>query len=185
MSANAFTLALSFLCIGNTVLAKLGAPGGPLKKHYDFPDVFEVVSEYKDAMSISDSDNDTIFDCLLTNRTEVDYEARTFKYVWTSQGADGSPQEEVLMTGMPGPTSGSVRFFVEGDPTMRDALIYYSDKSCSIMDVEYHGHQCILWVKRNLKDTVPQVCIDNFMDICGVVIKPGRRDLCDDGEGDY
>ncbi|XP_037286862.2 uncharacterized protein LOC119179845 isoform X2 [Rhipicephalus microplus] len=159
MSANAFTLALSFLCIGNTVLAKLGAPGGPLKKHYDFPDVFEVVSEYKDAMSISDSDNDTIFDCLLTNRTEVDYEARTFKYVWTSQGADGSPQEEVLMTGMPGPTSGSVRFFVEGE--------------------------CILWVKRNLKDTVPQVCIDNFMDICGVVIKPGRRDLCDDGEGDY
>ncbi|KAL1479924.1 hypothetical protein MTO96_051472 [Rhipicephalus appendiculatus] len=68
---------------------------------------------------------------------------------------------------------------------MRDALIYYSDKSCCIMDVEYHGHQCILWVKRYLKDTVPQLCIDNFIDICGVVIKPGRRDLCDDGEGDY
>ncbi|KAL1478145.1 hypothetical protein MTO96_035185 [Rhipicephalus appendiculatus] len=43
-------------------------------------------------MSISDSDNDTIFDCLSANRTEIDYEAQTFSYVWTIQGEDESVQ---------------------------------------------------------------------------------------------
>ncbi|KAL1468126.1 hypothetical protein MTO96_041675 [Rhipicephalus appendiculatus] len=68
---------------------------------------------------------------------------------------------------------------------MRETILYYFDNNCTVMNVELDGHQCILWVKPYLKDTVPQVCIDSFVDTCGVVIAPQRRDLCDDGEGDY
>ncbi|KAL1480205.1 hypothetical protein MTO96_051232 [Rhipicephalus appendiculatus] len=110
-------------------------------------------------MAIADSDNDTVFDCLAANRTGIDYEKQVSTYVWTFQGADGSSKREVWFTVMPGPTPGTLNFFME--------------------------NECLLWVRRRLKDTVPQVCIDNFVDTCGVVIKPGRRDLCDDGEGDY
>ncbi|KAL1471983.1 hypothetical protein MTO96_039612 [Rhipicephalus appendiculatus] len=71
------------------------------------------------------------------------------------------------------------------DPARKEAILYYTDENCSVMDIEYDGHRCILWLKPYLKDTVPQVCIDHFVDTCGVVIFPNRRDLCDDGEGDY
>ncbi|KAL1483383.1 hypothetical protein MTO96_033237 [Rhipicephalus appendiculatus] len=68
---------------------------------------------------------------------------------------------------------------------MREAMIYYVDENCGVLDVEYRGQQCMLWVRRYLKDTVPQACIDSFVDTCGVFVAPGRRDLCVDGEGDY
>ncbi|KAH8037987.1 hypothetical protein HPB51_020268 [Rhipicephalus microplus] len=70
-------------------------------------------------------------------------------------------------------------------PSVRECKLYYADENCVVADMEYNGHQCILWIRRRLKDTVPQVCKDEFVDTCGVVIAPHRRDLCDDGEGDY
>ncbi|KAL1474521.1 hypothetical protein MTO96_037911 [Rhipicephalus appendiculatus] len=90
MQGYAFTLALSVLCTRSVVLAKLGAPGGPRKLHYDVPDSFQVLTQFKDVAAISDSDNDTVFDCLVSHRTNIDYEARTATYVWTITGGDGS-----------------------------------------------------------------------------------------------
>ncbi|XP_077485153.1 uncharacterized protein LOC144095246 [Amblyomma americanum] len=45
--------------------------------------------------------------------------------------------------------------------------------------------KCILWTRREVKDSVPQVCIDHFVDTCGVAVPEHSRDLCIDGEGDY
>ncbi|KAL1445120.1 hypothetical protein MTO96_029340 [Rhipicephalus appendiculatus] len=72
------------------VVAKLGAPGGPRKLPYHEPDAFQVISEYRDAAAISDSNNDTIFDCLAAHRINVDYEAGIATYAWTFKEADGS-----------------------------------------------------------------------------------------------
>ncbi|KAL1471851.1 hypothetical protein MTO96_023450, partial [Rhipicephalus appendiculatus] len=113
MARYTFTLALFVLSTGTIVVAKLGAPGGPRKLHYDVPDAFQAIIENKDAIAISDSDNDTIFDCLVANRTEFDYKARTSTYVWTFQGADGSSKQDVAFTVMPGPTPGTINFFSE------------------------------------------------------------------------
>ncbi|KAK8770465.1 hypothetical protein V5799_013070 [Amblyomma americanum] len=67
-----------------------------------------------------------------------------------------------------------------------EAVIYYTNyENCVVGDVDYHGHQCSLWVKREVKDAVPQDCIDHFVDTCGVIVPPHSRDLCSDGEGDY
>ncbi|KAL1478730.1 hypothetical protein MTO96_034881 [Rhipicephalus appendiculatus] len=84
------TFALTVLCTENIALAKLGPPGGPRKLHYDDVDAFKVASQFKDVVSISDSDNDTIFDCVVANRTDIDYEAQTLTYVWTFPGVNGS-----------------------------------------------------------------------------------------------
>ncbi|KAL1468124.1 hypothetical protein MTO96_041677, partial [Rhipicephalus appendiculatus] len=72
-------------------------------------------------------------------------------------------------------------------PSVKEAVLYYADEKCAVADSEFNGpgHQCILWVQRSFKDAVPQVCIDHFVDTCGVVVAPHRRDLCEDGEGDY
>ncbi|XP_037523624.1 uncharacterized protein LOC119400691 [Rhipicephalus sanguineus] len=183
MGKYTFTLALFVLSIENLALAKLGAPGGLRKLHYDVPDAFEVMSRYKYAVAISDFDNDTIFDCLAANRTDIDYEAKTATYVWMFKGQE--PRDEVSFLTMPGPTPGTLDLMVGDDPSVKEAILYYTDDNCSVMDIEYDGHRCILWLKPYLKDAVPQACIDHFVDTCGVVVFPNRSDLCDDGDGDY
>lgn len=185
MRGYAFILALSVLSTGDVVLAKLGAPGGPLKLPYDEPDAFQVMTFYKDAVAISDSDNDTIFECLAAHRINLDYEAGTATYTWTFNEAGGSSKPEILFQVTRGPSPGIINMIGTDDPSVKEAKLYYADDKCVVADVEYNGHQCILWTQRQLKDTVPQVCIDHFVDTCGVIVAPHRRDLCDDGEGDY
>ncbi|XP_037523622.1 uncharacterized protein LOC119400679 [Rhipicephalus sanguineus] len=92
---------------------------------------------------------------------------------------------DVLLQMTLGPTPGTLDVIVGDDPSVKEVILYYTDDKCCIADMEYHGHQCILWIQRSLKDAVPQVCIDQFVDTCGVIVDPHRRDLCDDGEGDY
>ncbi|KAL1473223.1 hypothetical protein MTO96_038835, partial [Rhipicephalus appendiculatus] len=104
------TLAVAVLCIGNIVLAKLGAPGGPRKLPYDVPDAFQVFTQYKDAVAISDSDNDTTFDCLVTRRINIDYEAQTATYIWTFK--DSSSRPDVFFQVSRGPKPGTVEMTV-------------------------------------------------------------------------
>ncbi|KAH7946973.1 hypothetical protein HPB52_006453 [Rhipicephalus sanguineus] len=164
------------------VVSKLGAPGGPLKYPREEFDVKKVFSAFDDLVSISDADNDTIFECLYAKRTEFNPETYDTTYVWffPSQGT------EVAFYAYPGSEPGLVQFTFPEDPTPKDVNVYYTDyENCLVVDVEYHGHQCTLWVVRQLKDSVPKNCIDHFVDTCGVIVPAHSRDLCPDGEGDY
>ncbi|KAL1484803.1 hypothetical protein MTO96_032395 [Rhipicephalus appendiculatus] len=60
-------------------------------------------------------------------------------------------------------------------------MIYYSDYvNCVVADLELQGdgHQCTLWTRPRFKNNVPQNCIDQFVDVCGVVVPEHSRDLC-------
>ncbi|KAH6942288.1 hypothetical protein HPB50_003167 [Hyalomma asiaticum] len=92
MQRTCITLALAALCTAAVVEAKLGAPGGPRKLHNDVPDSFEVMAAFPLAVSISDADNDTIFDCMIANRTQIDYEAKKATFVVITGGFNGSPR---------------------------------------------------------------------------------------------
>ncbi|KAL1445861.1 hypothetical protein MTO96_028990, partial [Rhipicephalus appendiculatus] len=77
-------------------------------------------------------------------------------------------------------------FTLHNETTVNDGKFYYTDyRNCVIEQLEYRGHQCVLWTRRALKDNVPQHCIDHFVDTCGAVVPKHSRDLCNDGEGDY
>ncbi|KAH7943597.1 hypothetical protein HPB52_009406 [Rhipicephalus sanguineus] len=101
-----------------------------------------------------DSDNDTIFECLISNRTDIDYETKKATFVWTVGGTN--------------------------DPDVKQGVFYYFGQDCIVMDLEYHGYLCILWTALYLMHNVPPVCIDQFVDTCGVIADPHRRDLCPD-----
>ncbi|XP_077490647.1 uncharacterized protein LOC144101388 [Amblyomma americanum] len=177
--------AVVVLCTAPGVLGKLGAPGGPQKLPREVPDSFKVISDFPYSVAISDSDNDTMFECLAANRTDIDYEAQTATFVWTLQETDHSPKQEVPFYVRPGETPGTMDMVVGDDPTHVEGIFYFENEDCVVMDLEYKGHQCILWTRLELKDSVPQACIDHFVDTCGVVPPPHSRDLCPDGEGDY
>nr|XP_037287061.1 uncharacterized protein LOC119180031 [Rhipicephalus microplus] len=174
-----------FVALYGIVSAKLGPPGGPMKLAYEVADSYEAFSNFPYSVAISDSDNDTMFECVVANRTEIDPESRTATFVWHFPETDHSPEQYIPFHGKAGSSPGTMEVTVGDDPTVRDGIFYYSTKDCVVMDLEYRGHQCLLWTKWIYKDSVPQDCIDHFVDACGAVPPAHSRDLCPDGEGDY
>ncbi|XP_049527877.1 uncharacterized protein LOC125947359 [Dermacentor silvarum] len=168
------------------VFGKLGPPGGPQHLHHDAIDAFKIIENFQFTVAITDSDNDTIFECVAGNRTEIDPEAKTATFVWLFQETENSPREDIPFYVKVADEPETITFTVDDDPTIREGRYYYTDyETCVVLDMEYHGHQCILWTKLKVKDAVPQHCIDHFVDACGVIVPQHSRDLCPDGEGDY
>ncbi|XP_077538975.1 uncharacterized protein LOC144151729 [Haemaphysalis longicornis] len=179
-------VALLTLCLAVDILGKLGAPGGPQKLPRQVADSFQVFSSFPFAVAISDSDNETIFECVKTTRTQLDPEAQTATFAWVARETDFNPRQEVLFHVKAAEEPGTVTFTVDDDPTEKEGIFYYTDyEKCLVMDFEYRGHQCILWMPIKYKDDAPQECIDYFVDTCGVSVTFNRTDLCEDGEGDY
>nr|XP_054923646.1 uncharacterized protein LOC129383301 [Dermacentor andersoni] len=174
----AYAVALVALCATNTVVvAKLGSPGGPLKLPRDMIDSFEAFSNFPYSVAISDSDNDTMFECVVAKRTEIDPVERTATFVWHFLETDHSPEQDIPFYGRSGTSPGTMEVVVGDDPTVLEGIFYYSSKDCVVMDLEYHGHQCLLWTRWQFKDSVPQHCIDHFVDTCGVVPPAHSRPL--------
>ncbi|XP_077489361.1 uncharacterized protein LOC144100215 [Amblyomma americanum] len=179
-----FELLLAGLCMATAVVAKLGPPAGPQKLQRDEIDTFEVVVNFPNAVAIADSDNNALLQCLSATRTELDQEALTATYVWKFQKAENLDEREITFHIAPGEKPGTLDMTIGDDPTPKEAIMYYADKNCIVMDVEDSDHHCLLWLRRELKDAAPPVCIDHFADVCGVDVPEHSRDLCIDGEGD-
>lgn len=151
-----------------------------------FPDVVKVFEAFEKAAAISDSNNDSILECLQAERTAFDSDALTAVYTWTLKPQDGMSSEHPYFTGIANDESGYLTVFTNDDPTPREGAIVYSDyENCFILKIYYYGNRCLLGVQPELKDSVPQHCIDHFVISCGAVVPLYSRDLCYDGEGDY
>ncbi|KAL1483913.1 hypothetical protein MTO96_050159 [Rhipicephalus appendiculatus] len=95
----------------------------------------QVMAAIPSAVAISDSDNDTIFDCLIAKRTEIDYEAKKATYVWTTGG------QEIHFVATPARKRGRVDLMIGDDPEVKEGIFYFFNRRCLVMDVEYHGHR--------------------------------------------
>uniref|UniRef100_A0A023FRT3 Putative lipocalin-5 1 n=1 Tax=Amblyomma cajennense TaxID=34607 RepID=A0A023FRT3_AMBCJ len=179
-----WAVAFTAISLGGIANGKLGPPGGPLKLPRDSFDSFKAMSQFEYLVAISDSNNDTVFECLAAKRTNIDQEAKTATYTFLLPTAG----MELSFHIKPGdePATGILTSNV--DPSPREGIIYYTDyQNCVVANLEIHGdgNQCTLWARLEVKDNVPQVCIDHFVDVCGVTVPAHSRDLCPDGEGDY
>uniref|UniRef100_G3MLB3 Lipocalin/cytosolic fatty-acid binding domain-containing protein n=1 Tax=Amblyomma maculatum TaxID=34609 RepID=G3MLB3_AMBMU len=179
-----FTLVLVVLGVTTAVMGKLGQPGGPLKLPRENIDIFKVIQSYPSAVAIADTVNDSMQQCLSARRTSIDQEALTATYVWTLQKTDSLPKQEITFNVRPGKEPGTLDMTVGDDPTPKETIVYYADDDCIVMDVEDANHHCLLWIRPELKDSVPQVCTDYFADACGISAPEHSRDLCNDDEAD-
>ncbi|XP_077538976.1 uncharacterized protein LOC144151730 [Haemaphysalis longicornis] len=176
-----FTLSLT-----TETFSKLGAPGGPLQLERQDVDTFKVFTNFQFPVVISDANNDKIFECVKANRTEIDPEARTATYVWMFAETEKGPKHDIPFRVKVADAPNTQTFTLGDDPTHKEGIIYYTDyETCVVLDMEYQGHHCALWVTLAYKDDAPKECIEHFEDTCGVAVEPHRRDLCEDGEGDY
>ncbi|KAL1466372.1 hypothetical protein MTO96_042779, partial [Rhipicephalus appendiculatus] len=76
------------LHLASTGVCKLGSPGGPMKLNRDVTDGFKTIEEFPYAVAISDSDNDTVFECLAAKRLGFDPQTRTgiYEFLLPSSG---------------------------------------------------------------------------------------------------
>ncbi|XP_077539586.1 uncharacterized protein LOC144152226 [Haemaphysalis longicornis] len=172
-----------WICIATRNYGVLGSPG---LKETSLPDAFKIFQIFSDVAAIYDVNNDTGLDCLIAKRTDIDLDARTAVYTWMLKSEDGKHREEIPFFVQGAADPGYLTFYTVDDPTPKEGVYLYSDyKNCVTLKMEYHGNQCLLWVQQELKDSVPQNCIDHFVADCGAIVPLYSRDLCFDGEGDY
>ncbi|XP_054922222.1 uncharacterized protein [Dermacentor andersoni] len=166
----------------STVSGKLGNPGGVQTLHYAVADSFKVMESFAYAVAIIDFSHDSTLQCWSAKRTEIDREARTATYAL----AFPSTGETIPFHVKAEENSPAFTYTLHNDSTPKEGRFYYTDyKNCVIEDLEYRGHQCVLWTRMALKDSVPQHCIDQFVDTCGAEVPEHSRALCNDNEGDY
>ncbi|XP_049528370.1 uncharacterized protein LOC125947521 [Dermacentor silvarum] len=116
-------------------------------------------------------------------RTEFDPVAKTATFVWTFRPPGSSNKLDVPFPQRVGNEPGTIQFWSPQDPTPREGRLYYTDyDTCAILDFEILGHQCSLWVRTDTIQSLPQECIDQFEDTCGVVVPKQRRELCGDSD---
>ncbi|XP_049517267.1 uncharacterized protein LOC119439998 isoform X4 [Dermacentor silvarum] len=136
-----------------------------------------VFQSFPNAVAIIDSDNDTLFNCWTAERTEIDHETQSATYA----ALFPTVRKARLFYVKAEKNSPKFTFTLDDDPTPKEGMFYYTDyENCVIEDLEYHGHQCVLWVRKELKNSVPQICINHFADTCGVGVPKHSRDLCRD-----
>ncbi|XP_077539272.1 uncharacterized protein LOC144151960 [Haemaphysalis longicornis] len=162
----------------------LVASAGHNEQSPDVPDSFKIFEKFPHAIAISNSDNDTIFECLTVKRMFFDKKTMTTEYVWLFKGHHGQPKKTVAFYAEEGPTPDKF-FFMESSEASpkKEGQFYYTDyKTCAVMYMDYHGGQCILWSEPNKRDSLPQECMDEFAKSCGVGVPTYSKDLCDDDE---
>ncbi|XP_077533141.1 uncharacterized protein LOC144145411 isoform X2 [Haemaphysalis longicornis] len=132
----------------------LRAGSGPNKLQRDVPDAFKAYGAFPYAIAITDSNNDTIFECLAAKRTEFDYEAKTATYVW---------------------------FVGDGPENLRKGYPFHYTQGATLDAADYTvGKECTLWVSMEVQDLVPEHCLEQFGDICGFAVPLHAADLCED-----
>ncbi|XP_070394453.1 uncharacterized protein [Dermacentor albipictus] len=156
------------------VLGKLGPPGGPQKLHHDVADTLKAFTSFPFAVAISDSDNDTIFECMYTTQTDVNLNAKTATYAWYFPGFGRAIPFYVRA----GEEPGTLTFTVEDDPTLFEGVIYYTDyENCVIADLEYLGHHDDYSFAKPLSLRTPFLFTinerSNFSDTMGSIMSPG------------
>ncbi|KAH7946626.1 hypothetical protein HPB52_002146 [Rhipicephalus sanguineus] len=132
----------------------------------------QVFAAFPYAVAISDADNDTIFECLTATRKDFDPEAKTVtKHVGFHHTAGATPE--------------ATNFTVGKSTVVEVAHVVWSDyKDCAITEVPHFSDQCTLWVSKAVEDLVPLYCLEQFHDVCGVVVPLHDSDLCLDDEND-
>ncbi|KAL1445225.1 hypothetical protein MTO96_029287 [Rhipicephalus appendiculatus] len=111
---------------------------------------------------------------------EFPTEAKQGEYTWVLKNEQGKPKKKITFYLSEGSSPDKFTYKVgseDADP--EEATFKYTDYvHCSVLEMPFHGHQCILWSSETSKDSLPQECMEKFTNICGVGIPLYKKDLC-------
>ncbi|XP_077540145.1 uncharacterized protein LOC144152652 [Haemaphysalis longicornis] len=180
-SAALFIVISVAIATTNAVLAQ-----GSSDVQSGLPDAFRVFQHFPYAVAIFDSNNDTIFECLTAYRKHFDPVAKEVTYLWSLNQGPGQKRKHITFHSTEGPTPDTAICTVEKEENRTGLCSFrYSDyNDCAIVEQSTYGHQCTLWVRREIEDRIPVHCLVPFGKICQVAVPVHDSDLCVDDETD-
>ncbi|XP_077539523.1 uncharacterized protein LOC144152175 [Haemaphysalis longicornis] len=151
---------------------------GPIELIQDALDSFKMMQIFKSIVSISNTSNGTEFLCSRAYRISILPFTRRSEYIWMLP-TPGDPTPQPFLFHEKAEDGGKVLLTVNNDPTVFVGTFLYSDnKNCIVEDLDFNGHYCVLWIQEALRRSVPQHCIDKFVEFCGVQVPEHTTDLC-------
>ncbi|XP_065282495.1 uncharacterized protein [Dermacentor albipictus] len=135
----------------------------------DSSKIYKVFENFENIVAIFDIDKDGDLDCLTAVRTDYNRGARSTKYVWILKGLHGHQSRNVTYLVLAGPERGEFMFKnLDDDGPFQKGSYDYSDyKNCIVMRIPYNsGEECVLWVTEEVKNNIPQNCMDYYEDSC-------------------
>ncbi|XP_077539598.1 uncharacterized protein LOC144152234 [Haemaphysalis longicornis] len=158
---------------------------GPNDTIQDVPDSFKILETFKNVVSIANPNNGPVLECLKAYQTFFDPDTGSADYIWVHQTPEDPTTQQTLLHLKP-EDGGRVSRTVGDDPTVFHGTYLYTDNTnCVIENPDLGKYRCLMWATSEVKDSVPQHCIDKFVELCGFEVPQYSRDLCPDGEGDY
>uniref|UniRef100_G3MQY2 Lipocalin/cytosolic fatty-acid binding domain-containing protein n=1 Tax=Amblyomma maculatum TaxID=34609 RepID=G3MQY2_AMBMU len=148
----------------------------------------QMARSFRNPVAIFASSENQELECLRARLTSINEEARTATYVWMLKGERGSERKPVRYDISTGNEPNQVHFTQKGSPEVYTATIAYTDyKDCFVVKFggSFYGGQCMMWVRKEVEDYVPQTCIDQFEDICDRDVSLYNHDLCQDDDDEY
>ncbi|KAH6929129.1 hypothetical protein HPB50_023839 [Hyalomma asiaticum] len=68
----------------------------------------------------------------------------------------------------------------ENGPVASGRFRYTDYKDCAILEMPHYGDQCTLWVSEAVRDSIPEVCVEQYNDICGEGAPIYDQEMCKD-----
>ncbi|KAL3208794.1 hypothetical protein MRX96_038828 [Rhipicephalus microplus] len=171
-------------CCAIFIVLSFQEPGLAFQEQNNVPDAFRIFNQFPTGIAMSDSNNDTMYECLKAKRIWLNAEAKKGEYIWVLKSEQGKPRKKISFYLSEGSSPDKFTYKAGSEGTdSEEATFKYTDYiHCSVLEMPFYGHQCILWLSEKSKDSVPQECLDKFHTICGVGNTLYRKDLCPDEE---
>uniref|UniRef100_G3MSK1 Lipocalin/cytosolic fatty-acid binding domain-containing protein n=1 Tax=Amblyomma maculatum TaxID=34609 RepID=G3MSK1_AMBMU len=146
-----------------------------------------VIKNFETPVLILASSDDAELECLSARLTHFNEAARTATYVWNIKGHKGSQKRIRSFDLRQGKELNQVDFKEKDGPSGTVTVPYSDMKNCFIgtFPTVLYGGQCMMWVRKEVEDNVPQNCIDEFEDICDVEVSEYNHDLCQDNDDEH
>ncbi|XP_037285386.2 uncharacterized protein LOC119178295 isoform X1 [Rhipicephalus microplus] len=145
-------------------------------------DAFELFGSFPYVVLEYTSGDDPIFQCLTNKRVQLDMKKQTATYVWMFKGHGGTKKKDIALHLRAGDAPDKVIFTLDDDAdNFYPAHFVYTDyRSCVIVNIDYQGMQCQLWVAAKYKYDISQHCLEQLEDICDVAVEAYSPELCKD-----
>lgn len=142
-------------------------------------DAFEILAAVPFAMAIKDTNTNPLFKCLTAKRVQYDARGPSATYEWSLNAGDGKPRTHATFHFTPGDSLETNTVVINSDVNTNQTVRYpYTDyRTCGIMEVNYEGHHCSLWVK-NATAPVPEECHQQFTKVCGEGVSLYDKETC-------
>uniref|UniRef100_A0A224YLB6 Lipocalin n=1 Tax=Rhipicephalus zambeziensis TaxID=60191 RepID=A0A224YLB6_9ACAR len=142
-------------------------------------DAFEILAAIPYAEAIKDTNTNPLFKCLTGRRIVYDPISPSATYEWSLYAGDGQPRTHATFQFTPGDALETATVVINSNTSTTQTARYpYTDyQTCGIMELDFEGHHCTLWVK-NATVSVPDECHRQFTRICGEGVSLYDKDTC-------